>query len=155
MKHKNNKTKNKFKYKPKRGGNPQSTGQSNSYPVPYINPPMPTPAPAPVSPIAGGGENPLPPIKLKSNIPLVAKISSYITIISGMSFLIFLLVWYMLFTLLFSLINKIIKVINKAIGKIIKAFMPGSKAKPPKIPLGPKNLFDLLLNNVGPLPAIY
>jgi len=183
MKHKNNKTKNKFKYKPKRGGgdNPQYVTQyaapQSNYPtntqykllypkqpqaklpsqIPVASQlPQPQKATPIASPTAGGGEKEPPPtIKLKSNMPLVAKISSFITIMSGMSFLIFLLVWYMLFTILFTLINNIIKVINKAIGSIIKAFSPGSKAKPPKIPLGPKNLFDLLLNNVGPLPAIY
>ena len=74
-----------------------------------------------------------------------------------LSFMLGLYIIYMLFTAFFSLVNAIIYSINKAVGGLLRKlpFGIGKKIRYKPIPSVSKNLFDLLLNKVEPIPPIF
>ena len=149
MKHKNNKTKNNFKYKPKHGG---------------ASLPIATPVPVGI-PIGGGEGGGITKVSIKKAglfsaetiASLPGKMMSIMNFIAVLSFMLGLYIIYMLFTAFFSLINAIIYSINKAVGGLLRnlPFGIGKKIRYKPIPEVSKNLFDLLLNKVQPIPPIF
>jgi hypothetical protein len=148
MKHKNNKTKNNFKYKPKHGG---------------ASLPIATPVPV-VIPISSG-EGGVTKVSIKKAglfsaetlASLPGKLMTIVNFIAVLSFMLGLYIIYMLFTAFFSLINAIIDSINKAVSGLLRKlpFGIGKKIRYKQIPNVSKNLFDLLLNKVQPIPPIF
>lgn len=148
MKHKNNKTKNKFKFKTKYGG----ASPVASLPV--------------ATPMAGGQDHG--PIQIKlPPLSTIGKITKFITNIKSIllsmsaliAFLILLLVCYILnklCTSLFAMINYIIIALN-AIAKVLslvgKFFGVNKKAK--LISPVPRTIYDLVLKSIPPLPPIF
>ncbi len=155
MKHKNNKT--KIKYKPKYGGmNPGGALPIATQIAPQIASPLPMDT----------GESG--PVKVELPKPsILKKIVDFISTIRGIiimiiiliSFFILLLICYIankLFTAIFAGVNIIIAGINGIVGifmKLLKLLKVRTKYKP-IVPM-PKTLYDLALKSIPPLPPLF
>ena len=155
MKHKNNKPKNKFKFKTKYGG---------ASPVASL--PVATPIPV-ATPMAGGTDGNISVHVKPPPLGTIGKITKFITNIKSIlltiaaliAFLILLIVCYVLnklCTSLFAMINYIIIALNaisKVLSQVGKFF--GVKKKAKSITPIPRTIYDLVLKSIPPLPPIF